>query len=1096
MSKAKLKKIDSIDYGYPSSDDPDFQKKVYERYFYYISPKRESFKKYEDLENFRNKVCTKKMSLFNHQAFLKSFMTPNTPYTGLLLLHGTGTGKTCSAVQICENFKHLVRKYNTKIHILVKGPLLKEQWKEQIVFCTGDEYKKSSKNIINLDDDNNENENEYSINKNISAYYKILSYKGFHKRVLGEKLSTNIKGKVEREFSIDKIESLDNTLLVVDEAHNITKNEWGDAVDYIIKKSKNIRVLLLSATPMKNIADEIVDLLNMLRPKNDQIIRDKVFTKDKGYKMDFKVGGKEYLSQMASGYVSYYRGNDPLLFAKQIDMGSIPNFLQFTPIIRCYMKGLQLETYKKADKLGKDGFERKVQSCSLFTFPGLDSKGNIDGFYGLDGISKVSSQLKDIGTKLRKKINKKYMKGKVKELNDIMYNDSNSKTISGLVFSEKYLSNFSIKYYTCLQNLKKLIIGKEGPGTAFVYCTLVTFGIQLFEQVLINNGYLEYKENQNYNILDNTIEYSTGLTFKEFKKKYPKKKFHPATFLTVTGTLDDSGIEDIPEIKQKIIKNVFNSLDNKTGKNIKFILGSQVMSEGITLENVKEVHILDVWHNLNRSIQIIGRAIRWCKHIKVSTKDNPYPEVKVYRYVSSLKNKSSIDEKMYKRGEYKFVTTKKVEYILKQSSVDCPINHAGNIYEEETKKYKKCKELTINDFTKKKKHKFCPAICDFKNCEYKCINNKLNLKYYNKNTNLYKELNNLNIDKDIFINDLLFTMTGKIKKFIQNLYRRKYVFTFTQIEKYIENSLNKKEKKMYDKFFLYKALNDLIPESENDFNNFSDTIYDKYNIPGYLIYRGKFYIFQPYKEDDNVPINYRQNYNLELNKEIDLFKISQQLKNNLTTVKTEVIKKDNSKYNFDDTDFYYDNRSENKYVGILDKNKKSEIFKLRLKRSKILDKKRGIGIPSAKGAVCTTGNDKDELIEIAKELKLKIKNKGNIKKNELCNEIKNKLIALEKFSENENKTYLIIPINHNKYEFPLNLLDRIQYIKKKLSESISNLSVNIKKENNGILFEKRSREYTKYIMKVSSTNLVKFDELLKLYKLKKVDNDNYERVIE
>ena len=53
------------------------------------------------------------------------------------------------------------------------------------------------------------------------------------------------------------------------------------------------------------------------------IIRDKVFTKDKGYKMEFTKGGIEYLSKMASGYVSYFKGNDPLLFAKQVDIGKI-----------------------------------------------------------------------------------------------------------------------------------------------------------------------------------------------------------------------------------------------------------------------------------------------------------------------------------------------------------------------------------------------------------------------------------------------------------------------------------------------------------------------------------------------------------------------------------------------------------------------------------------------------------------------------------------------------------------------------------------------------------------------------------------------------
>ena len=1083
-----------VNYGYPSIKDEDMQKKIYERYFYYISPKRETFKDYKDLEEFREKTCNQKMSLFNHQAFLKNFMTPNTPYSGLLLLHGTGTGKTCSAVQISENFKHLVRKYNTKIYILVRGPLLKEQWREQIRFCTGDEYLKSSKNIINLDDDDFDlDDNEYSINKNISAYYRIMSYKGFHKRVLGEKISRDDKGKVEREYSIDKIENLDNSVLIIDEAHNITKNEWGEAVNYIIKKSKNIRTLLLTATPMKNLADEIIELLNMLRPKEDQIKRDKVFTKEKGYKMGFVNGGEDYLSNMASGYVSYYKGNDPLLFAKQVDIGKIPSFLKYTPIIRCNMKSLQVKTYKEADKESKDGFERKVQSCSLFTFPGLNKKGEIVGYYGLEGLKKLKSQIKDVGTKLRKSINKKYFNNKIKELTDILYEDGDKK-LTGLIFSEKYLENFSTKYYACLKNLQKVVKGKEGVGTCFIYCTLVTFGIELFEKVLQNNGYLEFKENGNYDILDTTIEYETGLTFKEFSKKYPKEKFYPATYITVTGSLDEtSGIEDIPEIKQKIIKNVFNSIDNKNGKNIKFILGSQVMSEGITLENVKEVHILDVWHNLNRSKQIIGRAIRWCKHVRVSTKDNPYPEVKVHRYVASLEKKLSIDEKMYKRGEYKLVTTKKVEHVLKKASIDCPINHAANIYDEELKKHKNCKELKISDFGKKSKHKFCPSVCEFKNCDYKCSNQKLNLKYYNKKSGLYKELTNLSIDRDMFINDLSFTMTSKIKKLIQNMYRRKYVFTFNQIKKYIDNGLNKKEKKMYDNFFLYKALNDLIPETENDFNNFSDTIYDKFNTPGYIIYRGKFYIFQPYKEETDVPINYRENYNLEINKEIDLYKINETLKKNIKII-NEPKKVNKDLYNFDDTDFYYDKRTENKYVGILDKNKKKRVFKLREKRKKILEKKRGVGIPSAKGAVCTTAKDRDELVDIAKELKIKVKD--NMKKSNICEEIQRKLLLLEKYSEGDKKTYIIIPVNHEEFEFPLNLEDRISYIKEQLNSNIENLEFDVKKEKNGVFLNKRSREYVKYIIEVKGTNLIKNNEILESFKFKKVNNDTYKRVVE
>ena len=52
------------------------------------------------------------------------------------------THNTCAGVAIAEKFKPLVQKYNTKIMILVPGALLKENWKQHIIKCTGETYMK------------------------------------------------------------------------------------------------------------------------------------------------------------------------------------------------------------------------------------------------------------------------------------------------------------------------------------------------------------------------------------------------------------------------------------------------------------------------------------------------------------------------------------------------------------------------------------------------------------------------------------------------------------------------------------------------------------------------------------------------------------------------------------------------------------------------------------------------------------------------------------------------------------------------------------------------------------------------------------------
>jgi hypothetical protein len=59
-----------------------------------------------------------------------------------------------------------------------------------------------------------------------------------------------------------------------------------------------------------------------------------------------------------------------------------------------------------------------------------------------------------------------------------------------------------------------------------------------------------------------------------------------------------------------------------------------------------------------------------------------------------------------------------------------------------------------------------------------------------------------------------------------------------------------------------------------------------------------------------------------------------------------------------------------------------------------------------------------------------------------------KLIELEKYSTGKNKkTYIMIPSNHPKYLFPLNLEDRTDFIKNKVS-SILNKKINFKQNIN------------------------------------------------
>ncbi len=1058
---------DNNDYTYPTTDDVNFQSKIFKKreFHYHKIPKREKLENYEDIKKYRDDICKGDFALREQQILLTNFLSPDTPYKGLLIMHGTGTGKTCTAISIAEQFKEQVKKYNTKIFILTFGPNNRETFKSELLFCTGETYLKNKDLLKQM------TKNEREMESKIASYgslqfYKILSYKTFYRKVLGEKIAEKklvgddkIKtsyrktesGEFEREIVIDKINNMDNSIIIVDEAHNLTGNEYGEALKKIIKQSKNLRVVLLTATPMKNLGDDIIDILNFIRPQNNPIKREKVFTNDKNYQMNFKEGGVDYLKKMAQGYISFFRGNMPFTFAKRVDKGKMPEDIIFTPLVRCFMERFQLNAYNKVKVNKDDALDRASSSASNFVYPGFDSNNNLIGYFSAEGLTKVLSQLSSKNVELVKAINQIIFNGKIQkeDLQDFIIENSD-KNISGKILNLKYLRHFSIKFYKCIKRLSKLVDGNKGSSTAFIYSNLVKAGgMEIFAEALKENGYLEYEENRNnYNIEDKTIDYRTGKTFAEFKKNNLNlDDFYPAAYILITGGSEDGG-EDVPEIKQKIIREVFNNIENKNGKYIKLVLGSRVMTEGVTLENVREVHILDVHYNLGKIEQVIGRAIRMCKHQNVITDEYRFPKVNVYRYVSSIKNNMSSDEKLYKKAEQKFVLVKKVERVIKEVAIDCPILLNGNKFPEEIEKYKGCVEPTIEN--KRKGKKLCPAICDFQECDFKCNDKNLD-KYYDDKNKTYKNLEVSEIDHTTFNINFGKSEIDNIKSKIKDLYRFNHVYTYKQLEDIIISSYKKSQRDLFSNNFLDFALHNMIPRTENDYNNFKDTIYDKYNNSGYLIQRDDFYIFQPFDDNENTPLYNRTKFKLDNENLIPIknYLIQKYGKDIKDEVKKEIVesKKKKEVYDFKSVQDYYDKRNDNFIVGIVDKNNLDknvdDIFKIRPPIKKT-DKKRGTGIYSLTGAVCATSKDKDyllnklnNLLRILPDFKLTEKLST---RSDICEKIMIYLLYLEKYStssKNNKLNYIVIPNNHKKFPFPFNLEDRVKNILNKVKKIVN-----------------------------------------------------------
>ncbi len=178
MSK-KLKYVK--DFSYPSPDDSELLAKIFKKreFYYYRVPQRDIMKDYEDVKKYRASNCKQgDIEPREQQAILPNFISPNTPYKGVILMHGVGSGKTMTAIRIAEQFKEQVKKYNTKIYVIVPGPNTRENFKKELLTTTGETYLKNKEGLNQMSKAEIDREKKNALYGALQ-YYKILSYKTF-----------------------------------------------------------------------------------------------------------------------------------------------------------------------------------------------------------------------------------------------------------------------------------------------------------------------------------------------------------------------------------------------------------------------------------------------------------------------------------------------------------------------------------------------------------------------------------------------------------------------------------------------------------------------------------------------------------------------------------------------------------------------------------------------------------------------------------------------------------------------------------------------------------------------------------------------------
>jgi hypothetical protein len=255
----------------------------------------------------------KDFSLLFHQEVVKEYINLHTPYRGVLLYHGLGSGKTCSSIAITEGLK------STKPVIIMTPAALRKNYVEELKTCGDVLYRKNQFwEFVGVDktapDDVLLSQMSHMIGltreqilKQGGSWMVNIKKKSNHdtmsvedKTQLEEQIDMMIHNKYQfinynglRQANISNLSNgyktnpFDDAVVVVDEAHNLVgrivnklgrkKNTDSSVVtddtpmaialyEYLMT-AKNARIVLLSGTPMINYPNELAVLFNILRGK-------------------------------------------------------------------------------------------------------------------------------------------------------------------------------------------------------------------------------------------------------------------------------------------------------------------------------------------------------------------------------------------------------------------------------------------------------------------------------------------------------------------------------------------------------------------------------------------------------------------------------------------------------------------------------------------------------------------------------------------------------------------------------------------------------------------------------------------------------------
>jgi hypothetical protein len=725
--------------------------------------------------------------LLPYQKLVRDYLLAETPYRGLLVYHGLGSGKTCSAIAVAESLMNTHKIFvmlPASLQANFKGELRKcgdpfyqeeNHWEVRIIRQSQDiEHAKSlgisqkfidkhMKYFVTIPNrPPNFKDQAADVRKGISDQigdiidqrFTFINYDGIQ------------KANIDTIFPPDQLGMFDNSVIIIDEAHNFIRSVLNQSVNKMkiydmLYHAKNAKIVLLSGTPIINSPTEISYLINLVKGPIERVSipTTQVISWDEGMMTSFfrtipEVDTVEYnsvkriimLTRNPPHFESVYNEKNERIAVKYSkELNFEPDILKWTNSWRAKFT----EKFAGTDLAADDRCVREELECLPTKFEdfantyidGLKIKnsfmfqkriqGLVSYFKGSDERllpKRIEDDRELIKVEMSDTQFLRYLEVRWKEIQidsrrgrnpgldeDLSSYRANSRIVCNYSIPpefktdaevdkeeileklkkdpKKFLSDDALKIYSP-KSLAMITNIRESMGDApyhnqFVYSNYKSLeGLGIFGAILEQNGFQEYR----------IIKTQAGYI------EDPEMKSGIPAFAYFTS--------DENKLERDYTRQIFNqdfeagfpeSLKDTLKTRVCLFLGSGSAKEGITLRNVRRVHITESQWNPADLDQAIGRAIRICSHAKLPMAERTV-KVSVYLSVFNQEQQSgtegpnivlirrndislkrydveqpietfmSTDEYLYEKAYEKERINKNINTLLKQAAIDCEIH--------------------------------------------------------------------------------------------------------------------------------------------------------------------------------------------------------------------------------------------------------------------------------------------------------------------------------------------------------------------------------------------------------------------------------------